>query len=48
MASTDRRPNGKRRARWREYPGGPQKSKQFDRKLDAQRHLIEVQHQLAT
>jgi integrase len=47
MASTDRRPNGKWRARWREYPGGPQKTKQFDRKLDAQRFLAEIEHRSA-
>jgi integrase len=46
MASIDRRPNGKWRARWREYPGGPQKAKHFVRKLDAERHLVEVQHLL--
>jgi hypothetical protein len=38
MASIDRRPNGQWRARWREYPGGPQRMKQFARKIDAQRH----------
>jgi integrase len=46
MASVDRRPNGKWRARWREYPGGPQKAKHFTRKIDAERHLVEVQHLL--
>jgi integrase len=44
MASIDRRPNGKYRARWRPTPGGPQRTKQFDRKLDAQRFLAEVEH----
>lgn len=48
MASVDRRPNGKWRARWREYPGGPQKAKHFNRKIDAERHLVEVQHLLMT
>jgi integrase len=46
MASIDRRPDGQWRARWREFPGGPQRAKHFDRKLDAERHLIDVQHRL--
>jgi len=46
VASIDRRPNGKYRARWREYPGGPQWTKQFARKIDAERHLVDVQHRL--
>jgi integrase len=46
MASIDKRPNGKYRARWREYPGGPQKTKQFARKIDAQRFLVDVEHRL--
>jgi integrase len=40
MASIDRRPNRKDkpwRVRWREYPGGPQKTRHFARKTDAQR-----------
>ncbi|MCU1483667.1 MAG: traSA:integrase fusion protein [Actinomycetia bacterium] len=44
MASIDKRPNGKFRARWREHPGGPQLTKSFDRKMDAERHLVAVQH----
>lgn len=48
MASVDRRPNGRWRARWREYPGGPQRSKHFARKVDAERHLVDVQHRLLT
>jgi integrase len=48
MASIDKRPNGKWRARWREYPGGPQRSRHFERKIDAERHLVSVQHDLAT
>lgn len=48
MASVDRRPNGKWRARWREYPGGPQKAKHFNRKLDAERFLVDVQHRMMT
>ncbi|MGQ0804185.1 MAG: tyrosine-type recombinase/integrase [Actinomycetota bacterium] len=48
MASIDKRPDGKWRARWREYPGGPQRTRHFDRKIDAERHLVSVQHDLAT
>jgi integrase len=47
MASIDKRPDGTYRARWREYPGGPQRAKSFTRKLDAERHLAEVQVALA-
>lgn len=47
MASVDKRASGKWLARWREYPGGPQKSKTFDRKIDAERHLVQVQSDLA-
>jgi hypothetical protein len=46
VASIDRRPSGKWRARWREYPGGPQRARHFARKLDAERHLVDVQHRL--
>jgi len=46
MASIDKRPNGKYLARWREYPGGPQKTKTFARKIDADRFLTNVQHDL--
>lgn len=45
MASIDRR-GGKWRARWREYPGGPQKARHFDRKVDAEQWLVDVQHRL--
>jgi hypothetical protein len=31
MASIDKREDGTYRARWREYPGGPQKTRQFAR-----------------
>lgn len=48
MASIDRRPSGKYLARWREYPGGPQTSRAFARKVDAERFLVEVQHRLMT
>lgn len=37
MASIARRPDGRYRVRWREYPGAPERSRQFDRKVDAQR-----------
>jgi integrase len=39
MASIDKRPNGKWRARYREFPGGPQKTRQFPRRIDAERFL---------
>jgi integrase len=39
VASIDRRADGRYRARWREYPGGPQKTRHFDRKGDAERFL---------
>ena len=39
MASIDKREDGAYRARWREYPGGPQKARQFARKGDAQTFL---------
>ena len=47
MASIDKRPDGRYRARWREYPGGPQKTRQFARKGDAQRFLDTVCGDLA-
>jgi integrase len=46
VASIDRRPNGKWRARWREYPGGPQRARHFPRKIDAERYLTAVEHRL--
>lgn len=46
MASSDRRPNGKWRARYRLHPGGPQRAKHFERKIDAERFLTRVQEQL--
>lgn len=48
MASVEKRANGKYLARWREYPGGPQKYKQFTRKVDAEAHLVKQQHDLMT
>lgn len=47
MASIDRRPDGRYRARWREYPGGPQRTRHFDRKTDAVRFLDGVRGDLA-
>lgn len=46
MASIDKRPDGRWRARWREYPGGPQKAEHFRRKVDAEDFLVTVQHRL--
>ena len=47
MASVEKRPDGKYRARWREYPGGPQKTRQFARKGDADRFLDGLRGDLA-
>ena len=47
MASIDKRPDGRYRARWREYPGGPQRTRQFERKGDAQRFLDGIRGDLA-
>jgi integrase len=47
MASISRRGTSWR-ARYREWPGGPQRSRAFARKVDAERWLVEVQHQLVT
>lgn len=46
MASIDKRPDGRYRARWREYPNAPQRTKTFTRKRDAELFLAEVQHRL--
>lgn len=48
MASIDKRPNGKWRPRWREYPGGPQHTKVFTRKIDAEHYLVGISHDLMT
>ena len=40
------RPGQPWQARWREYAGGPQRTKQFARKIDAERHLVKVEHDL--
>lgn len=47
MASIDKRPGGGYRARWREYPGGPQKTRQFARKTEAERFLDGIRGDLA-
>jgi len=47
MASIDKRADGRYRARWREYPGGPQRTKQFDRKAEAERFLDGIRGDLA-
>jgi len=47
VASIDKRPNGRYRTRWREHPGGPQKTRHFDRKGDAQRFLDGIRGDLA-
>lgn len=46
MASIDKRPDGRWRARWREYPSGPQRAQHFTRKIDAEQFLVDVQHRL--
>lgn len=46
---TDRWGVGKRyRIRWREHAKASEQSESFDRKLDADRRLVEIQHQLLT
>src|SRR5919206_2763605 len=47
MASIDKRPDGRYRARWREYPTGPQKVRHFSRKRDAERFLDPIRGDLA-
>lgn len=47
MASVDKRANGMWRARWREYPGGPQQARHFARKVDAEKWLDGVRGDLA-
>jgi integrase len=47
MASIDKRPNGTYRARWREYAGGPQKTRAFPRKIDAERFLDGIRGDMA-
>jgi integrase len=45
--SIQKQPNGKWRARVREYPQGPERARHFDRKVDAERWQAEVRVQLA-
>jgi integrase len=47
MASIDKRPDGSYRARYRERPGGPQRTQHFARKVDAERWLNGVRGDLA-
>lgn len=49
MASVEKRQGGQKpwRARWREYPGGPQRTKHFERKIDAERFLDTVRGDMA-
>jgi integrase len=47
MASIDKRSDGHYRARWREYPGGPQKVRHFARKRDAELFLDAIRGDLA-
>ncbi len=47
MASTDKRDDGTYRTRWREYPGGPQKTRHFDRKAEAERFLDGIRGDMA-
>lgn len=46
MASIDKRPNGRWRARYRERLGGPQKARHCDRQIDAERFLARIHAQL--
>ncbi len=46
MASIDKRPNGRWRARYRTHPGGPQRARHFDRKIDAEQFLTRMTSQL--
>ncbi len=47
MASIGKRADGRYRARWREHPGGPQKTRQFGRKVDADRFVDTIRGDLA-
>jgi integrase len=47
MANIQRWHGGRWRARWR-TPDGRDQSKVFDRKVDAERHLVDVQHRILT
>jgi integrase len=47
VASVDKRPNGTYRARWYPFPGSKQRTKAFERKVDAERFLALVQGDIA-
>ena len=47
MASVSKRANGRYAVRWREYPGAPEQSKQFARKVDADRFRDRIAGDLA-
>lgn len=47
MASVSKLSNGRWRARWREYAGGPQRARHFDTLKEANSFLVAVQHDLA-
>jgi hypothetical protein len=47
MASIDRHPGGRWRARWR-TPDGRSRSQVFDRKVDAERLLTSIEHSKLT
>ncbi len=42
--SVRKRPDGTYRVRWREYPGAPEKSRHFSRKLDADTFETQIRH----
>ena len=47
MGSVKKRPDGTWRARWREYPGGPERAKHFRLKEDALRHVNQMENDVA-
>lgn len=47
MGSVKKRPDGTWRARWREYPGGPEHAKHFRLKEDALRHVNQMENDVA-
>jgi hypothetical protein len=47
VGAVDKRPSGLYRARWREFPGGPQKSATFTKKTKAEEFLRGVETDLA-
>lgn len=47
MGSVKKRPDGTWRGRWREYPGGPERSKHFALKEQALRHVNQMENDLA-